>query len=57
MSTNAGEVHVAMPDVKEKLRNFGVEPDGRTSEKFAEFQRTEITKWSKVIKDAGIQAE
>ncbi|NQW93218.1 MAG: tripartite tricarboxylate transporter substrate binding protein [Polaromonas sp.] len=48
---------VAMPDVKEKLRNFGVEPDGRTSEKFAEFQRAEITKWGKVIKDAGIQAE
>lgn len=48
---------VAMPDVKEKLRNFGVEPDGRTSEKFSEFQRAEITKWGKVIKDAGIQAE
>ena len=48
---------VAMPDVKEKLRNFGVEPDGRTSEKFSEFQRAEIAKWGKVIKDAGIQAE
>jgi tripartite-type tricarboxylate transporter receptor subunit TctC len=48
---------VAIPDVKEKLRNFGVEPDGRTSEKFSEFQRAEIAKWGKVIKDAGIQAE
>lgn len=48
---------VAMPEVKEKLRNFGVEPDGRTTEKFSEFQRAEITKWGKVIKDAGIQAE
>ena len=48
---------VAMPDVKEKLRNLGVEPDGRSSERFAEFQRAEIAKWSKVIKDAGIQAE
>ena len=48
---------VAMPDVKEKLRNLGVEPDGRSSERFAEFQRAEISKWGKVIKDAGIQAE
>ena len=48
---------VAMPDVKEKLRNLGVEPDGRSSERFAEFQRAEIAKWGKVIKDAGIQAE
>jgi len=48
---------VAMPEVKEKLRNLGVEPDGRSSEAFAAFQRTEITKWGKVIKDAGIQAE
>ena len=48
---------VSMPDVKEKLRNLGVEPDGRSSERFAEFQRAEIAKWGKVIKDAGIQAE
>ena len=48
---------VALPDVKDKLRNLGVEPDGRTSEDFAAFQRAEITKWGKVIKDAGIQAD
>ena len=48
---------VAMPEVKEKLRNLGVEPDGRSSEAFAAFQRAEIMKWGKVIKDAGIQAE
>lgn len=48
---------VAMPEVQIKLRNMGVEPDGRTSERFSEFQRAEIEKWGKVIKDAGIQAE
>lgn len=48
---------VAAPDVQDKLRKLGVEPDGRTSEAFAVFQRAEITKWGKVIKDAGIQAE
>jgi hypothetical protein len=36
---------------------MGVEPDGRQAEAFSVFQRAEITKWSKVIQDAGIQAE
>ena len=48
---------VAMPGVQDKLRNLGVEPDGRTTEAFAAFQHAEIVKWGKVIRDAGIQAE
>ncbi|MBC7434572.1 MAG: tripartite tricarboxylate transporter substrate binding protein [Bdellovibrionales bacterium] len=48
---------VALPAVRDKLRNMGVEPDGRQAEAFAAFQRAEITKWGKVIQDAGIQAE
>ena len=48
---------VALPDVQEKLRTLGVEPDGRASEAFTLFQRAEIAKWGKVIQDAGIQAE
>jgi tripartite-type tricarboxylate transporter receptor subunit TctC len=48
---------VALPDVQEKLRKLGVEPDGRSSEAFTAFQRAEIAKWGKVIHDAGIQAE
>ena len=48
---------IALPDVQEKLRNLGVEPDGRTTDGFAAFQRAEISKWSQVIKDAGIQPE
>jgi len=48
---------VALPAVQDKLRNMGVEPDGRQAEAFTAFQRAEITKWGKVIQDAGIQAE
>lgn len=48
---------VALPDVQAKLRNMGVEPDGRGSAGFTEFQLAEVAKWGKVIKDAGIQAE
>ena len=48
---------VGMPAVQEKLRNLGVEPDGRPGEAFSAFQHSEIVKWGKVIQDAGIQAE
>jgi tripartite-type tricarboxylate transporter receptor subunit TctC len=48
---------VATASVQEKLRTMGVEPDGRQADAFASFQRAEIAKWSKVIQDAGIQAE
>ena len=48
---------VAMPDVQQKLRAMGVEPEGRGPQAFTAFQQAEIAKWGKVIKDAGIQAE
>ena len=48
---------VAMSDVQDKLRTMGVEPDGRGPAPFVTFQRAEIAKWGKVIKDSGIQAE
>ena len=44
-------------DLQARLRHIGVEPDGRGAEAFAEFQRSEIAKWSKVIREAGIVAE
>jgi tripartite-type tricarboxylate transporter receptor subunit TctC len=48
---------IATAAIQEKLRTMGVEPDGRQAEAFSAFQRAEITKWGKVIQDAGIQAE
>ena len=48
---------IAMPEVQDRLRTLGVEPDGRQLEAFGAFQEAEIAKWGKVIQDAGIQAE
>jgi len=48
---------VAAPDVRAKLLMLGVAPDGRGSARFTAFQSSEIEKWGKVIKDAGIQAD
>ena len=45
---------LAMPDVKEKLDLYGAEDGGGSAQQFADFIRTEQTKWSKVIKDAKV---
>lgn len=46
-----------LPDVGERQTSQGVEPVGSTSEYFSTFIRTEIAKWGKVVKDAGIKIE
>ena len=48
---------VQTPAVHAKLMMLGVAPDGRGSAEFSQFQRNEIEKWGKVIKDAGIEAD
>lgn len=48
---------IMLPDVQAKLRAMGVEPDGRGSPEFATFQKAEISKWLKVVQEAGIKAD
>ena len=48
---------VMLPDVKEKLAALGVEPVGSSSDELATFLKSEMAKWSKVIKAAGIKPE
>lgn len=45
------------PEIKDQLAGFGSEPGGGTPEEFAAYIKTEIDKWGKVIKDAGIKRE
>jgi len=47
---------IAMPDIRERLDSLGVDPVANTSEEFSAFQKAEIAKWAKVIKDANIKA-
>lgn len=46
-----------MPDVQEKLAASGAILVGNTQEQFAEWNRREIAKWSKAVKDSGARAE
>lgn len=48
---------IKLPEVKERLGNVGFEIVGSTPEQFATLIREEIAKWTKVVRDAGIQAE
>ena len=46
-----------LPETRERLLAVGGEPATGNPEQAAEFLRTEFTRWSRVIKEAGIKAE
>lgn len=48
---------LAAPDMQQRWRDLGVTPVGNTPEFAAKYFSTEIEKWNKVIKAAGIKAE
>ncbi len=48
---------VHQPEVRKQLSAEGGEPVGNTPEEFARWLKTEIAKWTKVVKDANIRAE
>jgi len=48
---------LATADIKERFANDGLEPMGGTAEEFGKFIRSEIDKYAKVIKAAGVQQQ
>jgi tripartite-type tricarboxylate transporter receptor subunit TctC len=48
---------MALPDMKERLATLGYEPVVSTPEQCAALIKTETTRWTKVIRDAGIKAQ
>jgi len=45
------------PEVAKKLTDIGLEPVGSTAEELAAYQREEIVKWAKVVKDSGARVD
>ena len=45
------------PDVMERARTLGLDLVGSSPEEFAKFQRTEIAKWSEVIRTANVKSD
>ncbi len=48
---------LAQPDVKDRLAAMAYEPIGNSPEECTAFFKTELAKWGKVIKDAGLTQE
>jgi len=48
---------LAQPDIRAKLDSLGLEAIGNSPEQFAAVIKSELPKWSKVIRDAGIKAD
>ena len=45
------------PEVAKRLGDNGLEPVGSTPDELAAYQKSEITKWAKVVKDSGAKAD
>jgi tripartite-type tricarboxylate transporter receptor subunit TctC len=48
---------IAAPDVKERMSGLGMEVAGGTPEEFGALVKSDIAKWAKVIRDAGIKMQ
>ncbi len=48
---------VNSPETTKRLADSGIEASSNTPEQFSAFARSELAKWAKVIKDAGITAD
>ena len=48
---------LAMPDVKEKMDQYGAEEGGGSTQKFADFIKAEQKKWAKVAQEANVKLD
>jgi len=48
---------ITLPDVKERMLALGMDVASGTPEEFGALVKSDIAKWAKVIRDAGIKAE
>jgi tripartite-type tricarboxylate transporter receptor subunit TctC len=46
-----------MPDVRQRMEDLGLDTVANSPEEFAAFQKAEIAKWGKVIKEAGVKID
>jgi tripartite-type tricarboxylate transporter receptor subunit TctC len=54
-----GEVSriIRAPEISKRLLELGLDPVGGTPAELAQYQKSEITKWAKVVKDSGATVE
>ena len=48
---------IATPDAQARLKSFGMLPSDMTPAQLHDYQKSEVEKWAKVVKAAGIKAD
>lgn len=48
---------VQRPDVRSRFIDLGIDPVGSSAPEFAQFLKTEVAKWAKVIRDANVKVD
>ena len=48
---------LAVPEIRERMAGEGIEPAGSTPEAFTEIIKTDIAKWTRVVREAKIKPE
>jgi tripartite-type tricarboxylate transporter receptor subunit TctC len=48
---------LALPDIRERMQNQGMDPTSTTPDEFSAYIRSEIGKWAKVVKASGAKPE
>jgi len=43
--------------IRRRLTDQGIEPAGGTPGQFAEFMRTELVKWGRIVRESGARVE
>jgi len=46
-----------LPEVREKFLSLGAEPVGNTAEEFAAFNKSELAKWARIVKQSGARVD
>jgi tripartite-type tricarboxylate transporter receptor subunit TctC len=46
-----------LPEIRERMAEQGAEPSPTTPEAFARFQKAEVVKWAKVVRESGAKVE
>lgn len=56
LSSEIGQI-TRLPEIRERFLALGAEPVGNSAEDFAAFNKTELTKWARIVKQSGARVD